>query len=522
MPCASGISPREERGAALGVPAVPGVVVAADASRAGKTSAVLALVCALRARGLDVRAAKTGPDFIDTAWHAELTGAPAANLDAWMGGAAGLKRLLRRMSMAPATPGGAARPPDMLIVEGAMGLYDGGARCAGSTARTSALLGMPVLLVLDASGMAQSAAAKAQGFIDWGRENVPGLVFAGLVCSHAGGEKHRRLLADALGSVCRARCVPFLGTLPRIGAPKLESRHLGLVGAQEGAGAVDRSALACWIEENCRVDALLRRLGAPLRRSAATGVPAVPRKSPPALSSEKSGEARAFFAPLRRRSPRGARIAIARDDAFRFCYADLPALLREMGAEIVFFSPLADAALPEGCTGLYFPGGYPELFAGALSGNGAMRHALHALAGRGVPVYGECGGFIYLMRTLHCAAGEMPMTGLLPLACRMETRWAALGYRRAFSAAGFPGDGAIAVRAHEFHYARLVSEEMPAGCVPLWRSVRDSAGRDCGARGARAGSVAGSWLHLFPEGSRAFWRAWVDLCTPQKGWGPRA
>ena len=516
MPCASRISPCE------GLPSVPGVVIAADASRAGKTTAVLALVCALRARGLAVRAAKTGPDFIDTAWHAELTGAPAANLDAWMGGASGLRRLLRRMTRASDTPEGGECPPDIVIVEGAMGLYDGGARGVGSTAQTSARLGMPVLLVLDATGMAQSVAAKAQGFIDWGRENVPGLTFAGIVCSHASGEKHRRLLADALGPVCRARRVPFFGTLPRFGAPKLESRHLGLVGAQEGACAIDRSALACWIEENCRVDELLRRLGVPLRRSGASKEPAVPPKSPLTLSSEKSAGVRAFFAPLRHRSPRGARIAIARDDAFRFCYADLPALLREMGAEIVFFSPLADAALPEGCTGLYFPGGYPELFAGALSGNGAMRHALHALAGRGIPIYGECGGFIYCMRTLHCAEGEMPMAGLLPLSCRMEARWAALGYRRAFSAPGFPSDAPIAVRAHEFHYARLVTEERPAGCMPLWQSVRDSAGRECGALGARSGSVAGSWLHLFPEGSRAFWRAWVALCTPKKGRRPSA
>lgn len=205
----------------------------------------------------------------------------------------------------------------------------------------------------------------------------------------------------------------------------------------------------------------------------------------------------------RRRALPPVRVAIAHDAAFRFCYADLPAVLQELGADVSFFSPMRDAAPPP-CDALYFPGGYPELYARELSANTAMPGALRQLAQRGVPMYGECGGFIYMMRDLVDHDGtRWPMAGLLPLSCRMGTRWAALGYRCC--------EGRF--RGHEFHYGQI--ENSPTGqaplCPSLWQSVKDGSGNELGPQGCCRGSVCGSWIHLAPEGARPFWRAWLDL-----------
>lgn len=525
---------------------VPGLIVGGTGSNAGKTVTTLALFCALRARGLRVHAAKTGPDFIDAAFHAALTGAPAANLDVWMSRASrpgrageplrripqGLARLFARMR----APGADGRAPDILVVEGAMGLYDGGAGGSGCTAQLAALLGLPVLLVLNAHGLGQSVAALAEGFLRhrpaWSA-NAGQAAFAGMICTHVGSEKHREILRQALAPLVADAGVPLLGLLPRDGAPRLESRHLGLVEARESLPGLDRDALAAWLEVHCDLDALLRALGAPLGGRPQTASQTVPpaasrtQELTPAnvLSVSAAGAARAatarFFPPRVRAGknagPAGRQarplLGVARDAAFSFCYADLPALLQELGADLAFFSPLNDAAPPPNCCGLYFPGGYPELHAAELAANTAMRSALQDLAAQGLPVYGECGGYIYLMRELHLEGQGHAMSGLLPLGCRMGDRLAALGYRAARALPGWPANvdipaDMVRVRGHEFHYGRLTQTELPPGCAPLWQ-LSDSKGAPLGPEGCRRGSVAGSWLHLYPEGARNFWRAWL-------------
>lgn len=494
----------------------PGLLVAGTASGAGKTVAALGLIRALRGLGLEVRAAKCGPDFIDTAFLAAASGAPAANLDSWMcspGRARhprtlprGLGRVARRL-LAPR----AGNAPDLWVVEGAMGLYDGGPGGDGSAAQLAALLGLPVLLVLDVRGMGQSAAALAEGFLHHAPRGG-GPRFLGVLCARSGGDAHEALLRRALAPVLRkARC-RLAGFLPRADAPRLASRHLGLVEAREALAAMDLDALGRWFAAHCDLAGLLRDLGVS---------PRAQRPGPAPDAGREAAEAAPF--PFRKR--RGPRIGIARDAAFSFCYADLPALLAELGAEPVFFSPLADAAPPENCAGLYFPGGYPELHAEALAANASMLAALRAHAARGIPVYGECGGYIYLMRELEAEGRRHVLAGLLPLACRLGDRAAALGYREAAPEPGWlpedtsPAATTMTVRGHEFHYARRTSDALPRGCAPLWR-VRDGAGRVLGPEGCRRGPVAGSWLHLYPEGSRPFWKAWLALARTAAATAP--
>ena len=594
--------------------APPGCVVAGTGSASGKTTCTLALLCALRARGLTARAAKTGPDFIDVAFHAALTGQPAANLDTWMCRAArptaratpgrqlpaGLRRLYARLC----APDAAGRPPDLIVVEGAMGLFDGGHRGAGSTALLAARLGLPVLLCLHAGGLGQSAAAVAEGFLRhrpaWAAHEAP-LAFLGLICTHVGSPRHADLLRTALAPL--RKDLPLLGLLPRQGAPDLRSRHLGLVEAREALPFMDRAGLARWMEENCRLDQLLRRLGLAVGRAAPADLPAgsaaglttchalgltpslppdparalsanlaeIPTGTltakqtataspqPPAKPAAGSPADRAtapvaaaapatrFFAAARavppdlapppaatscapnpaaaasadallpppaaparaqrpsRRSRRRPVVGMAWDAAFSFCYADLPALWQELGAQVAVFSPLRDSAPPPYCAGLYFPGGYPELHAAALAANTSFRTALTRLAEAGLPIYGECGGYLYLLEALTGFDGvRHPLLGLLPGEAVMRDRLASLGYREVETVSDTVfGPAGTRLRGHEFHYSALVAE--PGG-KPLF-AAKDLRGNVRPAGSAR-GNVCGSYIHLYfgsnPAAAAAF------------------
>ena len=527
-------------------PSLPGLVIGGTGSNSGKTTLTLALLCALHERGLVARAAKTGPDYIDAAFHAALTGQPAANLDTWMcresapssaerplsagcgslsGLPAGLRRVFARMSAPnqPQTGSPAVVTPDILVVEGAMGLFDGGHKGAGSTAHLAALLGLPVLLVLNAGGMGQSITALAEGFLHhrpaWAGARP--LRFLGMVCTHVGSTRHADLLRQSLAPLTKSTGVPLLGLMPRQGAPTLPARHLGLVEAREALPAVDRQALAQWAENNCDLSLLLKKVGAAtLRRTLGThGTKSTcgDENQPEQLPTPDT-TARFFPAVIAnaRRGKQPLRIGLAWDEAFSFCYADLPAVLGELKAEVVTFSPLRDAAPPPGCAGLYFPGGYPELHAVRIAANAQMRTALHALAAQGMPIYGECGGYMYLMRSLLVHGQQYAMSGLLPRSCTLGQTKAALGYRAGLAHAHWPQPSTNArplwVRGHEFHYAQEQADPLPAQCSPLWQ-LHDSQGRFLRADGCRMGSVAGSWLHCYPEGSRRFWRSWLSLCS---------
>ncbi len=414
----------------------------------------LGLLRALRRRGIRVASAKVGPDYIDPAFHTAASGRPCRNLDSWAMRPASLAGLVAELS----------DDSDLVLCEGVMGLFDGAnvapGQADGSTADLAALTGWPVVLVADVRGMAGSAAALLRGFMTH-RDEV--LVAAALF-NRVGGPGHRDMLVRG----CQAALpeLPILGLLPREGTLELPSRHLGLIQAAERP---DLEAFleqaADWVETHAEIDALLA-LARPSRLVGPAGEPPLPVL--------------------------GQCIAVARDAAFAFAYETVLDGWRRAGAEVRFFSPLADEA-PLG-DAVYLPGGYPELHAGRLAANAGFLNGVRAVAAAGGAIYGECGGYMVLGRGLIDAQGSRhAMAGLLPLVTSFATRRLQLGYRQATLATATPfGAVGTVVRGHEFHYATVV-EEGPSS--PLFEAC-DAAGRVVGPMGLAEGRVAGSFLHV--------------------------
>jgi len=433
-------------------PPAPGILVAAPRSGSGKTTLTLGLMRALARRGLAVRGAKCGPDYIDPAFHAAATGRPSLNLDSWAMPASLVA------SLAAETAAGC----DLVVAEALMGLFDGveGAPegATGSSADVAAAAGWPVLLVLDVSGASQSAGAVAAGFAAFD----PRLRIAGVVLNRTGSDRHARL---ARAGVERAG-LSVLGVLPRDGVPGLPERHLGLVQAEETAD-LDRhlDALADAAERHLDLDRIVASAGA---RAWDAGEAPVPLPPP------------------------GQRVALARDAAFSFVYPHVLAGWRAAGAEIATFSPLADEPPPEACDCAWLPGGYPELNAGRLAANARFLDGLRAFA-ETRPVHGECGGYMVLGAALTDADGAAhPMAGLLGLETSFAARRLHLGYREAAVLSDGPlGPAGTRLRGHEFHYAAVLTD---GGDRPF-ADVADSAGVPVGDRGTRRGRVSGTFFH---------------------------
>ncbi len=443
-----------------------GLVIAGTSSGAGKTSLMLGLLAALQARGIKVQACKVGPDFIDPSLHKIITKTPSYNLDAWMGQESGIKQIYARM-FARAKENDAK----MLLVEGAMGLFDGasGIGGPGSAAHIANLLQLPILLVLDVRGMGQSAVAMAAGYTRFQKH----LHFAGLVCSHVGSDNHKAMLNEAFLSEFQSSDLEVLGYLPRQGHMELKSRHLGLhMGHELSLGYEQIYSMGEWVEKNLNIDALLG--------SCAKFAPVLPITEQQKMYTKKHPS-------------KVQRIAIAHDAAFCFLYPDMPEVLTEMGAECVFFSPLDDAGLPPDCTALYLPGGYPELYAQRLASNMSMQDSIVSFAKSGACIYAECGGYIYLMKDLEYAGKNYKLCNVLPISAHMGERKAALGYRQVQL-------GTTTGRGHEFHYAQASYTGLP----PLWH-VYDRQGLPLSGsqvRGVKVDNIMASWVHLYPEGSR--------------------
>lgn len=519
------------------------LVVAGTHSGCGKTTATLALMAALARRGLRVQPMKAGPDYIDPGLHAAVTGRPGWNLDGWMCGPEGVRRSFARAAGTPT-------PPDIAVIEGVMGLHDGasGHGPQGSTAEVAALLDAPVLLVADVRGMSRSAAALVAGYARFD----PALRFAGVICNRVGGPGHRDLLRGALTAHCPD--IPLLGLLPRDETLGLPSRHLGLAQAHEHAAWPELSArLADWFEAGLHaagqsLDGLLARCAtmpasspanaaekmadAASPKDAATPPPPAPaRDATVALGTPGTAAATAAKG-LSEGAPRRIRIGIPRDAAFSFLYPENLFLLEAAGAEPAFFSPLSDAALPPDLGGLLLPGGYPELHAARLAANAPMLAAVRAFAAQGRPVHGECGGFMYLMRSITDASGAChAMTGCLPASCRMDARLRALGYREAETLRPSPfGPAGTVLRGHEFHYSHLdpamppkpgeaaeaaktadAALPPPSG-LPVW-TLRDRNGASMGPEGLRVGLVSGTYVHLHFGSNPVAARAFVAACA---------
>jgi cobyrinic acid a,c-diamide synthase len=428
-----------------------GLIIAAAHSGAGKTTVTLAILAALRRRGIAVRAAKAGPDYIDPAFHAAATASPSVNLDSWA-----MSRPLLDAMVAQAATGA-----DIFVIEGVMGLFDGTNGVAGqrgATADLAAHFKLPVLLVLDVSRQAQSAAAVVRGFA----AHDPAVRIAGVILNRVASERHRTVVADAISALG----VQILGAVPREAALSLPERHLGLVQAGEHpdlTSLIER--LAAIAERHLDLDGIMAN-AAPLAINPATADAAIP--------------------------PPGQRIALAHDQAFSFVYPHVLATWRNAGAEILPFSPLADEPPPDSADSCWLPGGYPELHAEALAAARRFGDGLRSFA-QTRPVHGECGGYMVLGQSLEDAAGQPhAMTGLLGHETSFAKRKLHLGYRtaRLLSDNVLGRQGAI-VRGHEFHYASLTS----AGNDEWFAELRDGEGRELGNAGGRRGRVTGTFFH---------------------------
>ena len=438
-----------------------GLIVSAPRSGAGKTTVTLGLLAALKKRGVAVRAAKSGPDYIDPAFHAAATAKSGVNLDTWAMPPALLDALAADV----------ARDAELLVIEGAMGLFDGVAGERGRTgaaADLAARFGLPVLLVLDVSGQSQSAAAIVAGFASYD----PAVRLAGVILNRVGSERHRALVADAIARLN----VPILGAIPRDDTLALPERHLGLVQAREHSDLAARLArLAEMAEKHFDLDAIC---------AAAAPMDA------PVKPGHDEGNSGAL-------PPPGQRIALASDAAFSFMYPHLLDGWRNAGAEISLFSPLADEPPPEPCDMCWLPGGYPELHAGTLAAAQKFRDGLARFA-KTRPVHGECGGYMVLGEGLADADGvRHAMVGLLGHATSFARRKLHLGYREARLRDACPIGGAGGViRGHEFHHATLIE---PGNDAPL-AEITDAQGRAVAEAGSRRGNVTGTFFHAIARG----------------------
>lgn len=428
-----------------------GFVIAAPRSGGGKTTVALGLMRAFRQRGLRVGAVKNGPDYIDSAFHGAATGRPSFNLDSWA----------MDDCLVAGLAATAAEDADLLIAEGSMGLFDGApgdlAR-NGASATLAKKLGLPVVLVLDVSGQAQTAAAVALGCARFD----PEVKLAGVILNKAGGERHVRLAASALETIG----LPVFGALPRDAKIVLPERHLGLVQAADTADLDAKlDALAAFVGAHVDLDAL---------QAAA---------QPLAPASSRTNAL----------NPPGQRIAVARDAAFSFLYPHLLLGWRRAGSEISFFSPLQDEAPPRNADFCWLPGGYPELHAGKLANARKFLQGLQAFASE-KPVHGECGGYMALGEILTDADGlRHPMAGLLSVCTSFAKRKLTLGYRHATLAA----DGALGPRGkillgHEFHHATIET----LGDDPAFAFACDAHGGEKKPVGSRRGRVTGSFFHV--------------------------
>lgn len=448
-------------------PEVPAFIVAGTHSGVGKTTVTLTLLHAMARRGVSVQPFKLGPDFIDTAYHTEMAGRPSINLDLWMMGAENIRRSFDHFRAAA----------DLAVVESMGALFDGeNGTDRGSAAFLAKLLDVPVVLVIDIWGMTRSATALLEGFLAFD----PGVKFAGFVMNRAGSERHAQMVLDALPDPLRAAS---LGYIQRHDLLEIPERHLGLVTVGENkAGLAARLPALERAGSTLEVDRLI-----PARRR-----PYAPAASPALIA---------------RRDRHKATIAIARDPAFCFYYQENLALLEQAGALLRPFSPVSDGTVPADADGVYIGGGYPESFAVELAQNHSMRMDLRRLARLSIPIYAECGGFMYLGRTLTTAGQDRaPMAGLFPLDIAMDPAHLAIRYVAVKTLTASPlGPAGTEARGQEFHQSRIVG---PSNGQPMYE-ITSSTGENH-REGQISGNTVGSYIHLHFASNPEIPRTFVD------------
>jgi cobyrinic acid a,c-diamide synthase len=458
---------------------LPRLLLAAPMSGSGKTTITAGLIAALAARGLNIAPFKCGPDYIDPSYHALAAGRPCANLDAWMIPPDRIPGVLARRSAGA----------DLALIEGVMGLFDGyaGDDDTGSSAHIARLTGTPVVIVLDVRAMARTAAALVKGLRDFD----PRVSVAGVILNRVGSPRHAAMVSQAIEQAG----LPVLGAFLRDEAITLPERHLGLVPtAEPGRWHAWLADVAARVAANVDLDRVLAlaHTAPPLQR----GEELETRRGeeePGSIASSLITDHSSLI--TRHSTPLHPVIAVARDEAFSFLYEDNLDLLRAAGAEIAFFSPLRDTALPEGAQALYLCGGFPELYAAQLSANRAMRQAIRAALAADLPTYAECGGLMYLTEAVVDAEGQaLPMVGALPGRSHMTARLT-LGYRtvRALHDSWMWRAGET-LRGHEFHYSTC--EALPESISRLYALQPDALRPEARVEGAQAGNTLASYVHL--------------------------
>ena len=449
------------------------LLIGGSHSGVGKTTISLGLMAAFKKRGLKVQGFKVGPDFIDPGHHSRLLGSPSRNLDGWM--------LSKEYNLATFSQSMGGK--DLAIVEGVMGLFDGydGLSEAGSSAQMAKWLNCPVILVVDASSMARSMAALVHGFQTFD----PELRLEGVIANRVGSQTHARFLAEAMESIPN---IAFLGGLPRTKEITIPERHLGLITSDEDPYPTELfDKLASLMEEHLALDKLYAL--------------------PPCRVNSKN-------MPLPKASHSGLRLGVARDKAFCFYYQDNLELLAHFGADLCFFSPVRDPQLPPDLSGLYLGGGYPELFARELGENHRLKIEILAAAQKGMPIFAECGGFMYLTRSIEVEHRDYPMVGLYPFRTRMLSRRKALGYREVvLKKDSLLGPKGLRARGHEFHYSELIKGTVEN--ADLYQ-VGNRKGVEVGPDGFMAYNTLGGYIHFHFGSNPEMAANFVESCREYK------
>lgn len=449
---------------------IPRLVIAAVHSGAGKTTIASGLLAALAARGLKVQSYKIGPDYIDPGFHQLASGKPAHNLDTWLVPA----------EVMLATFSSTAAGNDIAIVEGVMGLYDGGNSGISSTAQISKLINAPVVLIIDARSMGESAAAIALGF----KTYDPEVNLAGVIINRVGSVSHQAMICEAMDRVG----IPVLGVIKRNAEIAMPERHLGLTPVTEHDVHQTIEKIREQISAQVNIDQIVKlaELAPPLKLAG------------------------------QRISPQPTvRIGVAQDEAFNFYYPQsLDALVR-LGAELVPFSPLRDAYVPE-VEGLIIGGGFPEMFAEQLAGNYRMRQALYNAGSSGMPIYAECGGLMYLSRSIRDFQGlSHNMVGLVPAECSMQAKLETVGYVEATAVCNnVLCSAGESLRGHEFHFSRMLPDR-EADFPWAFNFVKTRAGASY-LGGYAQNNILASYLHLHFAGNSNAAKRFVDRCKKYK------
>jgi cobyrinic acid a,c-diamide synthase len=458
------------------------IIIAAPHSGSGKTTVTIGIMANLRRRGLKVAPFKVGPDFIDPGYHRMVTGSPSVNLDGWICSPDFIRETFALHS----------KNTDIAVIEGVMGLFDGMGSHGdiGSTAEIAKITGAPVLLVVDAKGQSRSVAALVKGFAEFDHE----VKIAGVIFNNVASENHGRLLTKAVESIG----ITAIGCIPRDERLQIPSRHLGLMTVEEAPLSQEFiDYLADVVRSNVNLGMIW-----------AAGI------SPWHNQQLPFGKAK----PLSRKKGKvPVTIAVAHDEAFCFIYEDNLRLLAEAGAELIPFSPLRDRELPAGCSGVYLPGGYPEVHAETLAKNIELRLALRRAIADGMPVYAECGGFIFLTQGVENGnspdARHREFVGIFPVTTRLLPKRKALGYREVeLARETILGKRGMVARGHEFHYSEMV--DMPPAVERTYHVRRP--GTDLGEEGFILKNCLASYIHLHFGSNPKLAPAFVASCKKYK------